>query len=94
MADTDRPPLGLLLTIDVSNTQTHLAVWPLSSDDDAAAPLAHWLVGTHPGQTADEHRLMLSPLRTAGGLNAAAVGATIIACEVPDFACDLGFACR
>jgi len=93
MAGRARPGMKLLLTIDVSNTQTSLAVWPLSSANEAAAPLAHWLVGTHPGHTADEHRLLLAQLLADSGLVPAAVAASIVACVVPDIARALGGAC-
>jgi len=95
MAGPARPPARLLLTIDVGNRQTSLAAWPLRPlADEGPEPRAHWLVGTHPGQTADEHRLILGQLLTEAGLQAAEVGAVAVACVVPGIARALGGACR
>lgn len=96
MAGRTVPSARLLLTIDVSNTQTSLAVWPLIPGDGATAPTepsATWSVGTHPGHTADEHRLLLAQLLADAGLVPAAVGAVIVACVVPDISRALGAAC-
>lgn len=95
MAGHPRPEARLLLTIDVGNRQTSLAAWPLRpADDEAPEPAAHWLVGTHPGQTADEHRLLMGQLLGEAGLKAADVGAVTVACVVPGIARAMGGACR
>jgi type III pantothenate kinase len=82
------PPPGLL-TIDVGNATTALALW----QGDVA--VRHWQLATEAARTADEHRVILAALLggagagagsgagLGAGLGAGAVGATVLGSVVP-----------
>jgi type III pantothenate kinase len=70
----------MLLTIDVGNTNTVLALYVLS---EPAELVAHWRVTTHKTQTADEYGVLMMNLFGMRKLDATAVSGIIISSVVP-----------
>ena len=77
-----------LLTIDVSNTETALAFWR----GEVAA--CHWKLGSHPGRTSDEYRVLIGDLLAREGLAAADVRGCALACVVPEIGPVVDRMCR
>lgn len=73
---------AVLLTIDVGNSNTVLALFTLSPDAPAAVA-AHWRITTHKTQTADEYGVLFLNLFAMQGIKAAEVTNIIIASVVP-----------
>ncbi len=73
-----RAARGGLLAIDVSNAHTGLALW------QGETARHHWLLGTDPRRTMDEHRVFLSRLLGQAGLSAADVADCVVGSVVPD----------
>jgi len=69
--------MGLLLTIDIGNTNTVLGV------HEGAALKAHWRLTTRREQTADEYGILVRSLFASSALNASALGGVAIASVVP-----------
>jgi type III pantothenate kinase len=70
----------MLLTLDVGNTNTVLALYNLG---DPAELVAHWRVTTHKTQTADEYGVLLLSLFNMRHIDASAVTGIIISSVVP-----------
>jgi type III pantothenate kinase len=70
----------MLLTIDVGNSNTVLALYVLS---EPAELVAHWRVTTHKTQTADEYGVLMMNLFGMRKLDATAVSGIIISSVVP-----------
>ena len=60
--------MGLLLTIDIGNTNTVLGV------HEGAVLKAHWRLTTRREQTADEYGILVRSLFASSGLKASALG--------------------
>src|SRR5574341_433673 len=79
---------GLLLAVDVGNTNTVLGVF-------AAKELqAHWRLTTRRDGTADEYGILLRALFEAAGIPLTAVGAIIVASVVPQLDGAIDSMCR
>jgi type III pantothenate kinase len=70
----------MLLTLDVGNTNTVLALYKL---DGAEEVVAHWRVTTHKTQTADEYGVLLLSLFNMRQIAASSVTGIIISSVVP-----------
>ena len=76
---------GLLLTIDVGNTQTHAGVY---ADDSGTAAsddglIVSWRLSTEPDRTTDEFASVFSGLFNVAGVELDAIGGLAIAASVP-----------
>ncbi len=67
----------MLLAIDVGNTHTVLGIF------DHEHLIRHWRIQTAPNATADEFRLLMTGLFTAGGMEFQQIDQTVISCVVP-----------
>ena len=95
---------GGLLTFDVSNTHTGIALWHL--EDRSVAPgsvgipapkdlaLEHWQIASSPSRTPDELRVLLLRLLEDRGIDVGSVEACAAACVVPELAAPLRAACQ
>lgn len=70
----------MLLTLDVGNTNTVLALYKLDGSEEV---LAHWRVTTHKTQTADEYGVLLLSLFNMRQIAASSVHGIIISSVVP-----------
>ncbi|MEJ0072269.1 MAG: type III pantothenate kinase [Pseudomonadota bacterium] len=78
----------MLLTIDVGNTNTKLAIF------EGDVLKAQWRSATDTTRTADEYAVWLTQLMELNGLNRGAVDAAIIASVVPETTFNLVTLCR
>jgi type III pantothenate kinase len=72
----------MLLTIDVGNSNTVIALFRLESEA-ASEVAAHWRITTHKTQTADEYGVLFLSLFDMQGIKASEVTSIIIASVVP-----------
>lgn len=72
----------MLLTLDVGNTNTVLALYKLAANAPAEM-LAHWRVTTHKSQTADEYGVLFLNLFEMQGLETSHIENIIISSVVP-----------
>jgi len=72
----------MLLTIDVGNSNTVIALFRLESES-ASEVAAHWRITTHKTQTADEYGVLFLSLFDMQGIKASEVTSIIIASVVP-----------
>lgn len=70
----------MLLTLDVGNTNTVLALYKLDGSEEV---VAHWRVTTHKTQTADEYGVLLLSLFNMRQIAASSVHGIIISSVVP-----------
>jgi len=70
----------MLLTLDVGNTNTVLALYKLDGTEEV---VAHWRVTTHKTQTADEYGVLLLSLFNMRQIAASSVTGIIISSVVP-----------
>ncbi|MGH3049456.1 MAG: type III pantothenate kinase, partial [Gaiellaceae bacterium] len=70
---------GMLLVVDVGNTQTHFGVF----EDGSEVIAEHWRFATDSESTADELAALLASLLELRGLSFADLGATIVSSTVP-----------
>lgn len=77
-----------ILTIDVGNIHTTLALW----DGDTAA--RHWQLASDPGRTPDEYHVLLTQLLARDGLGSTDVTACAMACVVPALCGTITAACE
>ena len=68
---------GLLMAIDVGNTQTVIGLYR------GAKLLRHWRLVTEPDRTADEYGMLLWTLYHASEIETSTVGAIAVSCVVP-----------
>jgi type III pantothenate kinase len=72
----------MLLTVDVGNSNTVIALYRLSQNGPADVA-AHWRITTHKTQTADEYGVLFLSLFDLQGIKASEVTSIIIASVVP-----------
>jgi type III pantothenate kinase len=77
-----------LLTVDVSNTHTALALWTSESES------RHWQIASDTDRTADEYRVLLTQLLARDGLAPGDVRDCVLACVVPALLGTLRETCR
>lgn len=73
---------SMLLTLDVGNSNTVIALFRLLPDAPAEV-VAHWRITTHKTQTADEYGVLFLSLFSMQGIKAAEVKSIIVASVVP-----------
>ena len=69
--------MGLLLTVDIGNTNTVLGI------HEGSRLVAHWRLATRRDQTADEYGILIRSLFSSSGLDAASLGGVVVASVVP-----------
>jgi type III pantothenate kinase len=73
----------MLLVLNVNNTNTVIALYPLQEDGGISALRATWRISTRHTQTADEYGILVRSLLQSEGVESKAVTGIVIASVVP-----------
>src|SRR6201996_446609 len=73
----------MLLVLNVNNTNTVIALYPLQEDGGISALRATWRISTRHTQTADEYGILVQSLLQSKGVESGAVTGIVVASVVP-----------
>lgn len=73
----------MLLVLNVNNTNTAIALYPMDGDRQTGELRATWRISTRHGQTADEYGILIRNLLQSEGVDSSAIAGIVIASVVP-----------
>ena len=82
-ASNGLPGGGMILALDIGNTNITLGVFKVEGDGDPFVPAATWRVATEPGRMADEYGLLVNSLMSLRGVSPGDLTAVSICSVVP-----------